>query len=59
MPRQRLRSIHLHVAQLNPSTRPKLAKKFGVGTEAVRNAAIGVTYRHLPMPPKRAQQSGR
>ena len=31
----------------------KLAKKFGVSAEAVKNAATGVTYRDLPMPPKR------
>jgi hypothetical protein len=30
----------------------KLAKRFGVSAEAVRNAAIGLTYRDLPMPPK-------
>jgi hypothetical protein len=30
----------------------KLAKKFGVSRDAVKNAAQGVTYRDLPMPPK-------
>jgi hypothetical protein len=32
----------------------KLARKFGVSREAVKNAARGATYRDLPMPPKRA-----
>jgi hypothetical protein len=32
----------------------KLAKKFGVSRDAVKNAAQGLTYRDLPMPPKRA-----
>jgi hypothetical protein len=31
----------------------KLAKRFGVSRDAVKNAAQGVTYRDLPMPPKR------
>ncbi len=31
----------------------KLAKRFGVGPEVVKKAALGVTYRDLPMPPKR------
>jgi len=29
----------------------KLAKKFGVSRDAVKNAARGATYRDLPMPP--------
>ena len=37
----------------------KLAKKFGVGPEVVKAAAKGVTYRDLPMPPKREEQLGR
>jgi hypothetical protein len=32
----------------------KLAKRFGVSREAVKNAAIGFTYKDLPMPPKSA-----
>lgn len=31
----------------------KLAKKFGLSPEAIKNAAIGLTYKDLPMPPKR------
>ena len=31
----------------------KLAREFGVSQEAVRNAAEGLTFKHLPMPPKR------
>jgi hypothetical protein len=31
----------------------KLARQYGVSREAVRNAAEGVTFKHLPMPPKR------
>ena len=31
----------------------KLAKKFGVSRDVVKNAAIGISYRDLPMPPKR------
>jgi hypothetical protein len=31
----------------------KLARKFGVGSESVKNAAKGITYKDLPMPPKR------
>jgi hypothetical protein len=31
----------------------KLARKFGVTREVVKNAAIGATYRDLPMPPKK------
>jgi Zn-dependent peptidase ImmA (M78 family) len=30
----------------------KLAKRFGVSREAIKNAAKGATYRDLPMPPK-------
>ena len=33
----------------------KLAKKFGVTSEAVKNAARGVTYKDLPMPPGRKE----
>jgi hypothetical protein len=33
----------------------KLAKKFGVGPEVVKKAARGVTYRDLPMPPKKEE----
>jgi hypothetical protein len=33
----------------------KLARKFGVGSEVVKAAAKGVTYRDLPMPPKREE----
>jgi hypothetical protein len=31
----------------------KLAREYGVSYEAVRNAAKGVTFKHLPMPPRR------
>jgi len=30
-----------------------LAKNFGVSRDTVKNAAQGVTYRDLPMPPKK------
>jgi hypothetical protein len=30
----------------------KLARKYGVGRDIVRSAALGLTYKHLPMPPK-------
>ncbi len=30
----------------------KLAREYGVSPEAVRNAAEGVTFKYLPMPPK-------
>lgn len=33
----------------------RLAKRFGVGPEVVKAAAKGVTYKHLPMPPKRGE----
>ena len=29
----------------------KLARKYGVGRSIVRAAALGWTYKHLPMPP--------
>jgi DNA-binding GntR family transcriptional regulator len=31
----------------------KLAREFGVSREAVRNAAEGLTFKYLPMPPRR------
>ncbi len=31
----------------------KLAKRFGVSREAVKAAAMGLTFKDLPMPPKR------
>ena len=31
----------------------KLAREFGVSREAVRNAVDGLTFKYLPMPPKR------
>ncbi len=31
----------------------KLAREYGVSGEAVRNAAEGAAFKHLPMPPKR------
>jgi hypothetical protein len=31
----------------------KLAREFGVSREAVRNAVEGLTFKYLPMPPKR------
>jgi hypothetical protein len=31
----------------------KLAREFGVSSEAIRNAAKGMTFKYLPMPPKR------
>jgi len=31
----------------------ELAKRFGVSRDVVKNAALGLTYRDLPMPPKR------
>ena len=31
----------------------KLAREFGVSREAMRNAVDGVTFKDLPMPPKR------
>jgi hypothetical protein len=31
----------------------KLAREYGVSREAVRNAAEGLTFKYLPMPPKR------
>jgi hypothetical protein len=31
----------------------KLAREFGVSREAFRNAVDGVTFKYLPMPPKR------
>lgn len=31
----------------------KLAREFGVSREAIRNAVDGVTFKYLPMPPKR------
>jgi hypothetical protein len=37
----------------------KLARKFGVGSEAVKAAAKGDTYKDLPMPPKRPGLLGR
>jgi hypothetical protein len=37
----------------------KLAKKFGVSREAVKNAAIRATYRDLPMPPMKGESLGR
>jgi hypothetical protein len=37
----------------------KLAKRFGVGPEVVKAAAKGVTYKGLPMPPKREEPLGR
>jgi len=33
----------------------KLAKKLGVGPGVVKAAAKGITYKHLPMPPKRGE----
>lgn len=30
----------------------KLARAYGVGRQAVQSAAVGQTYRDLPMPPK-------
>jgi hypothetical protein len=29
----------------------KLGRKYGVKPDAVRNAALGLSYKHLPMPP--------
>jgi Zn-dependent peptidase ImmA (M78 family) len=37
----------------------KLAKKFGVSREAIKAAAVGWTFKDLPMPPKRSRQPGR
>jgi hypothetical protein len=37
----------------------KLAKKFGVRSEAVKAAARGDTYKDLPMPPRRGEPLGR
>jgi hypothetical protein len=31
----------------------KLAKKFGVSREAIKAAALGLTFKDVPMPPKR------
>ena len=31
----------------------KLAREFGVSRDAVRHAAEGLTFKYLPMPPKR------
>jgi DNA-binding GntR family transcriptional regulator len=31
----------------------KLAREYGVSREAVRNAVEGLTFKYLPMPPKR------
>ncbi|ANY79690.1 hypothetical protein BB934_16860 [Microvirga ossetica] len=31
----------------------KLAREFGVSRDAVRHAAEGLTFKDLPMPPKR------
>jgi transposase-like protein len=31
----------------------KLAREFGVSREAIRNAVDGMTFKYLPMPPKR------
>jgi hypothetical protein len=31
----------------------RLAKKFGVSREAIKAAAVGLTFKELPMPPKR------
>lgn len=33
----------------------KLARDFGVSPEAIRNAVEGVTFKYLPMPPKRSR----
>jgi hypothetical protein len=29
-----------------------LARKYGVNRDIVRSAALGLTYKHLPMPPR-------
>ena len=31
----------------------RLAREYGVSREAVRNAVEGLTFKYLPMPPKR------
>lgn len=31
----------------------KLAREYGVSQAAIRNAVEGVTFKYLPMPPKR------
>ncbi|WP_457091462.1 hypothetical protein [Microvirga sp. P5_D2] len=31
----------------------KLARDFGVSREAIRNAVDGLTFKYLPMPPKK------
>jgi DNA-binding GntR family transcriptional regulator len=31
----------------------KLAREYGVSREAIRNAVDGMTFKYLPMPPKR------
>jgi hypothetical protein len=31
----------------------RLAREFGVSRDAIRNAVDGVTFKYLPMPPKR------
>ena len=31
----------------------KLAKDYGVGRESIKNAVLGLTFKELPMPPKR------
>jgi biotin operon repressor len=31
----------------------KLAREFGVSREAIHNAVDGLTFKYLPMPPKR------
>jgi hypothetical protein len=33
----------------------KLIREYGVGRQSVQSAAVGQTYKDLPMPPKRLQ----
>ncbi|MPR13791.1 hypothetical protein FS320_44095 [Microvirga tunisiensis] len=33
----------------------KLAREYGVSREAIRNAVEGLTFKYLPMPPKRCR----
>jgi hypothetical protein len=31
----------------------KISKEYGVSREAIKNAVLGLTFKELPMPPKR------
>ena len=32
----------------------KFARDYGVGRESIKNAVLGLTFKELPMPPKRS-----